>query len=204
MAEPNRKQRRAAQAQSRKAGTTEAPTKTAKDAILEVAREARDADDQRVETTLTTGAKAWLRPVSPALIQDVQVAIPNPDVPKVWAEEKQREYENPDSPAYLAALERAQAERIQATLDAQVFFGVELEEGFEVPPEWVKRLKLFAKRRGLEFDETDPDEVEYYYKKYGVSNSHLVTLSALSGLGEEDIERFRDLFRGQETRDTDS
>jgi len=69
---------------------------------------------------------------------------------------------------------------------------VELNEGFQVPPTWIKRLKML----GLEFDESDPDEVEFTFKKYGVSNAHLILLGKLSGISEEDIERFRDLFRG--------
>jgi hypothetical protein len=134
--------------------------------------------------------------VSPALIQDVQLAIENPKVPVVFIEEKGREEENPMDPAYLAALERAEVERTQAVMDAQIMMGVELQEGFEIPPGWVKRLKILWKRRGQEFDESDPDEVEFAFKKYGVSNAHLILLGKLSGISEEDIERFRDLFRG--------
>ena len=163
----------------------------AKDAVLEVVKQAREGQEP-VEVTLLTGAKAVLLPVSPALIQDVQVSIENPKVPTVYIEEKGRDEENPMDPAYLAALERAEVERTQAVMDAQIMFGVELKEGFRVPPNWVKRLK----RLGLEFDESDPDEVEFTFKKYGVSNAHLILLGKLSGISEEDIERFRDLFRG--------
>jgi hypothetical protein len=163
----------------------------ARDAVLEVVRQAREGE-QPIEVTLLTGAKATLHPVSPALIQDIQVSIQNPPVPIFHNEEKGRDEENPSDPAYLAALERAEVERTQAVMDAQIMMGVELEPGYEVPPNWVKRLK----RLGLEFDEGDPDEVEFTFKKYGVSNSHLIVLGKLSGISEEDIERFRDLFRG--------
>jgi len=167
----------------------------AKDAVLEVVRQAREGE-QPVEVTLLTGAKATLHPVSPALIQDVQVSIENPPIPTFYNEEKERDEENPMDPTYLAALERAETERTQAVMDAQIMMGVELEPGTEIPPEWVKRLKILWKRRGLEFDEGDPDEVEFAFKKYGVSNAHLILLGKLSGISEEDIERFRDLFRG--------
>lgn len=163
----------------------------AKDAVLAVVKQAREGE-QPIEVTLITGARATLHPVSPALIQDVQVSIQNPPVPMFFNEEKGRDEENPMDPAYLAALERAEAERTQAVMDAQIMMGVELVPGFEVPENWVKRLK----RLGLEFDEGDPDEVEFTFKKYGVSNSHLILLGKLSGISEEDIERFRDLFRG--------
>ena len=163
----------------------------AKDAVLEVVKQAREGQEP-VEVTLLTGAKATLLPVSPALIQDVQVSIENPPVPTFHNEEKGRDEENPMDPAYLAALERAEVQRVQAVMDAQIMFGVELDKGFRVPLNWVKRLK----RLGLEFDEKDPDEVEFTFKKYGVSNAHLILLGKLSGISEEDIERFRDLFRG--------
>jgi ABC-type uncharacterized transport system substrate-binding protein len=185
---PNRKQRRAAEAKARKG-----EGKTAKEAVLETVKRAREPEV--IEITLTTGAKATLHQVSPSLIQDVQTAIPDPEVPVVYVPEKEREYENPTSPAYLAALDYVQGQRIQAVLDAQVMMGVELEEGFEVPDKWVKRLKKLAEKRGLDFDESDPDDVEFTFKKYGLSNDHFVVLSKLSGISEEDLERFRDLFR---------
>ena len=163
----------------------------AKDAVLGVVKQAREGE-QPIEVTLLTGAKATLHPVSPALIQDVQVSIQNPPVPVFHNEEKGRDEENPSDPAYLAALERAEMERTQAVMDAQIMMGVELVPGYQIPPGWAKRLK----RLGLEFDEKDPDEVEFTFKKYGVSNSHLILLGKLSGISEEDIERFRDLFRG--------
>jgi len=161
------------------------------DPVIKAAKELQKTADP-IEVTLLTGAKATLHPVSPVLIQDVQMAIENPTVPTVWDKVKEREVENPDDPSYIAALEWAEAQRVQAVMDAQIMFGVELEEGFEVSPKWVKRLK----RLGLEFDEDDPDEVEFAYKKYGVSNQIMILLARLSGISEEDVERFRDLFRG--------
>lgn len=161
------------------------------DPIMKAVKKLQSTEDP-IEVTLLTGAKATLHSVSPVLIQDVQMAIENPTVPTHWNEVKERDEENPNDPSYLAALEQAEAQRTQAVMDAQVMFGVELKGGFEVPPKWIKRLK----RLGLEFDEDDPDEVEFAYKKYGVSNTIMVLLARLSGISEEDVERFRDLFRG--------
>lgn len=192
MTEPNRKQKRAAKAQAKKASKKKAP-KTAKEAVLEVAK--RLDESESIEVTLTTGARVTLHPVSPSLIQDVQAAIENPPVPTFWNENKERDEENPNSPAYLAALEHVQAQRIRAILDAEVMFGVELEEGFEVPDKWVSRLKLLADRHGMPFDENDPADVEFSYKKAGMSDTHFALLSRLSGISEEDLDQFRDLFR---------
>jgi len=161
------------------------------DPIMKAVKKLQETEDP-IEVTLLTGAKATLHPVSPVLIQDVQMAIENPTVPVVWNEVKERDEENPDDTSYVAALVWAEAQRVQAVMDAQIMFGVELEGGFEIPPKWIKRLK----RLGLEFDEDDPDEVEFAYKKYGVSNAIMVLLARLSGISEEDVERFRDLFRG--------
>lgn len=176
---------------TKKKATKPKGRKHKQDPIMKAVKKLQRTEDP-IEVTLLTGAKATLHSVSPVLIQDVQMAIENPTVPVVWNEVKDRDEENPNDPSYLAALERAEAQRTQAVMDAQVMFGVELEEGFEAPPEWVKRLK----RLGLEFDEDDPDEVEFAYKKYGVSNTIMVLLARLSGISEEDVERFRDLFRG--------
>ena len=165
--------------------------KKEQDPVVKAVKKLQETEDP-IEVTLLTGAKATLHSVSPVLIQDVQMAIEPPKVPVVWDKVKEREEENPDDPSYTDALVWAEAQRVQAVMDAQIMFGVELEEGFEVPPKWIKRLK----RLGLEFDEDDPDEVEFAYKKYGVSNTIMILLARLSGISEEDVERFRDLFRG--------
>lgn len=166
-----------------------------KDAAVEAAKRIREGVEP-IEVTLLTGAKATLHPVSPALIQDVQMLVENPSVPMFYNDVKDREEENPNDPSYLAALEQAEGQRLQAVMDAQIMFGVELEPDFEISEQWKRRLKLLMRRHGMEFNEDDPDEVEFAFKKYGVSNEHLIVLASLSGVSEEDIKRFGDLFRG--------
>jgi len=160
-------------------------------AAIETAKKMREAE-QPTEVTLIGGVTAILHPVAPSLIQDVQLRIEDPPVPRVWIQDKDREEENPSDPSYLAGLERASQEREVAVLDAFVMMGVELPKGYEIPPSWIKQLKML----GLEFDEDDPDEVEFVFKKYHTSNSVLMKLTVMSGIREEDIAGFRDLFRG--------
>ena len=164
---------------------------TADEAVVETAKEQRKADEP-VVVTLITGAKATLLPVSPSLVQDVQVRIKDPPVPKFFNEDKGREEENPNHPSYLAALEQAESERVQATLNATIMFGVELEEGFEIDEKWVKKLKML----GFEIDEDDPDALEFAYKKYGVSNDILIQIGMLTGISKADVERMGEFFRG--------
>ena len=164
---------------------------TADEAVVETAKEQRKADEP-VVVTLITGAKATLLPVPPSLVQDVQVRIKDPPVPKFFNEDKGREEENPNHPSYLAALEQAESERVQATLNATIMFGVELEEGFEIDEKWVKKLKML----GFEIDEDDPDALEFAYKKYGVSNDILIQIGMLTGISKADVERMGEFFRG--------
>jgi len=160
-------------------------------AAIETAKEMHKAE-KPLEVTLIHGVTATLHAVAPSLIQDVQLRIEDPKVPVVYIEAKERDEENPNDPSYLAAMDRAAQERNAAVMDALIMMGVELPEGFEVPPKWVKRLKIL----GFDFDEDDPDEVEFVFKKYHTSTSVIATLSVMSGIREEDVAAFRELFRG--------
>lgn len=165
---------------------------TSEEAVIETAKEQHAADDEPMVVTLLHGAKATLHPVPPALITDVSARIKDPPVPKVYIKDKDRYEENPNHPTYIAALERAELERTQAQTDAIIMFGVELEEGFEIPDRWVKKLKVL----GFEFDEDEPEELEFAFKKYGVTNAILIRVSALTGVTEEGLAAADQFFRG--------
>lgn len=185
--QPNRKQRRAAASKAKGKGGGLPPSALA---AIETAKKLRQ-DEEPMVVELIDGVRATLKPVSPSLIQDVQARIPDPEVPVEWVPSKEREEPNPASPAYIAGLERAAQQRAAAILDATIMMGVELEPGFEIPESWVRKLGLL----GIEFDGNDPEEREFVFKKYHVSNSVLILLSEMSGISQEDIAAFRASFR---------
>jgi len=172
-------------------------TKSSQEAVVEAAKEKKIKQEPIVGWVLSNGVKATLMPVPPALVQDVQLRIRDPQVPMWFNPDKERDEPNPVDPGYLSEKEHALLERTAAVMDAAIMFGVELEEGFEVPPSFIKRLK----RLGIEFDENDPEEVEFRFKKYSVGTDDIAVLMTISGIemGEE-AARYRELFRSQALR----
>lgn len=92
--------------------------------------------------------------VSPALVDQVQAAVKDPEVPIVITEEGDS-LENPTDPAYLRELERVADVRQRRALHAIVLFGLELvdEEGTPIdPPDngvWERKLT----RVGVDWEE---------------------------------------------------
>jgi len=146
---------------------------------------------------LSTNHWAWLRPVSASIISEAQTSISSPPVPKWFNEDKDREEENPNDPAYQLALLNAEAERNNVGIESMIMFGVDLcdSEGtlLEAPPEgeWLGKLKYMERKKMLDLSEYNLDDdfdVMFLYKKYiAVSAMDIPLISAASGVSEEDI-----------------
>jgi hypothetical protein len=158
---------------------------------IEVAKE-RDAKGRRDEIrTLSTGVKVRITPVSASLISEVTTRYKYPKVPTYYNEDKGREEENPVHPDYLAEREEVDNQRVQAAMDAMSLFGVELIDGVPEDGVWVKKLKLL----GVEFDENDPVERDFYYKKnIALAGPDFALLGRISGLSEEAITAAEESF----------
>jgi len=143
---------------------------------------------------LSTGVTARLIPVSISIITEAQAAVPDPAVPMWYNESKGVEEENPNHPAYEAALKAVEQERSLAAIDAVIMFGVELVDGMPEDNSWIKKLQLRAKL-GLSkvdlssFNLEDEIELEFLYKKYiAVTTADLKPLMDASGLTEAGME----------------
>jgi hypothetical protein len=155
---------------------------------------------------LSSGYWAIVRPVAPSLIADVQSEIDDPEVPKVFIEDKGRHEDNPSDPTYLRALERAENDRMMAALDVMVLFGFELveEDGspFEIPEgNWIRNLRYLEKRGRInlsEYDLEDPYDREFLFKRFvAIGNQDIGLASKASGMTEEDIAKAEKSFQGQ-------
>jgi hypothetical protein len=124
------------------------------------------ANEQTSETdgirVFSTGVRVRLKSVSASLIDDVRARIKDPVVPTVHDEEKDRDLQNPNDPAYLRALEEADEARAVAAVDAMIMFGVELVDEIPENTDWIKRLAML----GIEVDESNKFAVEFAFKKY--------------------------------------
>jgi hypothetical protein len=137
---------------------------------------------------LSTGVKARLRPVAAFLLDEVMRSVPEPKVPVEMNPDKDREEPNPNSPAYMAALQAAQIERASAVNDALLMLGVELADGVPPDAEWLPGLQHLIRRKMLEldgYDLEDTQDKELVYKRYiavGVPDiAELMRLAGLSG-----------------------
>lgn len=151
---------------------------------LDVAKE-RQGDTSDV-VTLSTGVRARLKPVSASLVDAVTSRIPDPAVP-IWHDpDKDRDEPNPLDPKYVASMVKANHDRGLAAVDACIMFGVELVDPIPADDTWVKKLTHL----GITFDQADPFERDFAYKKYvAVGSSDLNQVMELSGVPQAEVNR---------------
>lgn len=154
-----------------------------KNPAVQVAGEISISGDPEELVTLAHGIRAKLHPITAALVMKVTGKIVDPKVPMWMDPDKGREIENPSDPTYLSALEAANQERIMATMDAAMMFGVELLD--PIPDDgWEQKLKYL----GIDFDAGNPLEREMAYKQFvAVANKKVKRVMMLSGMQQEDV-----------------
>ncbi len=154
---------------------------------------------------LSTGYWANIHPVSAPLIDEASARVPEPRPPIVFVDDKGREEPNPNDPDYLRELERLDVERSMAAIDVMIMMGVELvnEDGspydIDENGRWRKQLSMLAKMNRIDlarYDMTDPDELEFVFKKYiATATADIPMISTFSGLDAEEIEEAVRTFR---------
>lgn len=161
-------------------------------AIMAVARERASSS----EYILSSGARAVIQPVAPALIDGVTGKIKNPEPPTFHNVDKGRDEPNFLDPTYTAQLAEAERMRGQAAIDAIIMFGVELID--PVPDGmWYKKLQMLGvvdEKRA--YESLDEFEKQLLYLKYvAVSNKDIQEIMRMSGVRQEDIQAAEDSFR---------
>ena len=149
--------------------------------VVEVAKEQGGTTDGI--HTLSTGVRVRIKPVPPALVNDVMLRVKPPRVPVVFNEKKGRDEPNPLDPGYVADLERYEQERGAAALDAAAMFGLELVDGLPEDDTWLRKLKIL----GIQVED-DPITQEFLYKKYIALGNDLNQLQELMGVTQADVE----------------
>jgi len=142
--------------------------------------------------TLSTGYRANILPVSASLIDQVTAKVKDPKVPMWMNDQKGRKEPNPADPDYLRQLDEAARERGIAAMDALVMFGVELLDPIPDDGAWIKKLVYL----GIELDEEDEFEIEFFFKKYVAVSAEDVTLvTRRSGMSAEEVADAERSFR---------
>lgn len=131
--------------------TDERPVGAQPEIIEAAARVIEGAEEESKDTdevTLSSGLVLTVKGVAPFLIQRAAQAIPRPEVPKVFIDEKGREEENPADPRYIEALQVWEAKTIEVATNIMFAAGTEvvsIPDGMH-PPEsddWLELVTLF-------------------------------------------------------------
>jgi len=174
-------------------------------AVTDVAKERGGQVDQPV--TLSTGVRAYVRPVAASLIDEVTARIRDPDVPTWHNPDKDRDEPNPNDPAYLRGLEDANRQRGIAAIDALVMFGVDLVDGLPEDDSWLAKLRYLEKRGHLDlssYDMDDQTDLEFLFKRFvAVASPDIALISMRSGVQGEAVAQAARSFRGDDTRAAD-
>jgi hypothetical protein len=182
-------------------------------AIKAAGRAARTSNSQREipsEITLSNGIVLEVSPMPPMLLNSVMNSVPVPDVPKVWLEDKQREEENPNHPAYIQALQDRQLVIAKATADLIMAACTKVKyvpDGVVGPKDdsWLRLAKMAM------IDFNPADEIERYLawmRVYAVAtlddmNKTQSIPLQLAGISEAEVEEVTESFRSGEERGTD-
>ena len=147
--------------------------------------------DTRNIRTLSTGYRAILKAVPAPLIDKATSRIKDPVVPTFFNKEAEREEENPNHPAYRAALEEADRQRGLAGMDVMIVAGVDLVDPIPDDSEWVPKLKMLQRLGHLdlsEYDLTDALDREFVFKKFvAVAQDDYTIIARHSGVSSQEI-----------------
>lgn len=128
-------------------------TNTVQSRVLEAAEEIARAQEEGEGLVLSTGVVVRARPMSKQVYVAVLRKFPAPTVPRVYVADKEREEENPNDPAYLAAVRQREIDSAFAVTDAALLLGLEVvsvPEGFPGPddPAWLEERELLGLSSG--------------------------------------------------------
>jgi len=142
--------------------------------------------------TLSTGVKVRLTPVGGGVLTEIARRVKDPEIPMWHNSDKDTDEPNPLDPSYQRALNQVAQDRSMAVLEAIILMGVDLVDGMPEDGAWIKKLK----RVGIEFDDTDPFELEFAYKRFvAVGAGDYGLLGTLSGVTEEAVRKAQAGFR---------
>lgn len=133
--------------------------------VKKIRESAAKEDDVK---TLSTGIRVRIHGISSFEIQEMALALDDPEPPRVHDPESDRVIENRDDPEYVRELDRLNFKRGMLVLDATLI-GVELVDGLPDDKQWLPMLQFKAKKGmiGLsDYDLDNPLEKEYVFKKY--------------------------------------
>lgn len=168
------------------------------------------------EFELSNGIVLTLRPIPPLMLQAINQEFNPPPPPKVYMEEKGREEENPNDPAYLKSLEQLASDQDLAINDMILAMGTSVKsipEGYFGPEDddWIAPVEFAISLSGREILVNRENKIKRYLhwlRFYAMETGADIALATglpmqLAGIREGEIEEVIDSFRGLPQRRTD-
>lgn len=157
---------------------------------------------------LQNGVVLELKPVPPIAIREAAIKHPPPKVPVVFIEDKGREEENPNDPAYMREVQRYVLEQLYRVTDVIMLLGTSIRhvpEGVQRPEdeEWVSMLEALA----IDLPPFNNKYARYlsWLRLYAITSEIesgyiLGRVTALSGVTEVEVQRAAAAFRDRSGR----
>lgn len=169
------------------------------------------------ELELSNGIVLTLKPIAPFMITALSKEFEPPPPPKVFLEEKGREEENPNDPAYIRELERLNEASNLAMNDLVLALGTAVKsipEGY-FPPEddsWIEQVEYAFSVVGQDIKIEREDKIRrylhwlrFYALETLVDTSMATSLYwSLVGIAEGEVAEALDSFRNIPKRGADS
>lgn len=169
------------------------------------------------EFTLSNGIILRIKSVPPFLVQAVQNEFRTPTPPKVMIEEKGREEENPNDPAYLRLLEELDEQQSLAINDLFLAAGTEVisvPDGYFMPEEddWISVVEFAQNITGKDIHIERDNQVKRYLnwlRFYALETGGDIALATrlpmeLAGIREGEVDEVMESFRSVPQRGTDT
>lgn len=138
------------------------------------------------------GIKIKLSPVATSIFTEAMAEIEDAIPPTYTNKETGKDELNPAHPQYQKDIKKVEKQKIEASMNAMILFGIELIDPVPEDTKWLdllvygKRITKEEKKAALE-DETGID-LEFLYKKYVVTDGDITNqLARLTGVTQEQI-----------------
>lgn len=169
------------------------------------------------EFTLSNGIVLTIKSVPPYLAQAVQNEFKMPQPPKVYMEEKGREEENPNDPAFLREINEIAEKQQLATNDLYLAVGTAIKsvpENMFGPDDdgWILQVEFASKLVGTDLHIEREDQIKRYLhwlRFYALETGGDIALATslpiqLAGIREGEVEEVIESFRSLPQRGSDS
>lgn len=161
--------------------------------------------------TLSSGVVLKMRRVAPLAISDAVARVKEPEVPRIFQEDKGREEENPEHPDYKRAMEKYEETTGLVAMNVLLLMGTSIEsipEELSKPEDedWIENLEFLE----VKIDKDSPKARYLGWLRYYALTSDQDFMAVMdlarsfAGVKEEDVQAAAKSFPSEEARRANS